>query len=254
MSERFNGQVAIVTGAGSGIGRAVASRLASEGARLVLVDRDRDAVEGFAKELPEAVGVEADVSTQEGCANFVEMAIERFGTIDLVHSNAGVMSAMKNIAESDPADFDRVMAINARGVYLSLRAVLPVLVKKRGGSVVVTASIAAFEGSAGVAAYVASKHAAVGLVRSAALEVAADGVRVNAVCPGTTRTHLNTELHAQLERGELEMYRDQLQGKSIPMHRVGEPDEIANMVTWLLSDEARYVTGSTHVVDGGFTA
>ena len=252
---RFAGQVAIVTGGAGGIGSAVARRLTADGARVALVDRDAASLQRVAHELGEAaVPIEADVSREEDVGQYVRRTVETFGRLDLLFNNAGVEGRVKTIVDSDMADFDRVMAINVRGVYLGLREVLRVLQRQgEGGAIVNTASIAGLHGAAGVAPYIASKHAVIGLTRSAALEAAPFNVRVNAVAPGYIDTRMIAALNVARNPADPGASRAAMEQR-VPLQRYGRPEEVANLVTWLLSQEASYITGSIHLVDAGVMA
>jgi NAD(P)-dependent dehydrogenase (short-subunit alcohol dehydrogenase family) len=194
------------------------------------------------------VSQEADVEA------YVSRTVDRFGQIDIFFNNAGIEGRVVNIVDSEVADFDRVIAVNVRGVYLGLRAVLRVMQRQdRGGSIVNTASIAGLRGSAGVAPYIASKHAVIGLTRSAAREAAAFGVRVNAVAPGYIDTRMIRALNEARSPHDPRTAREAME-QQVPLRRYGTPGEVANLVTWLLSEEARYITGAVHVVDAGLTS
>jgi NAD(P)-dependent dehydrogenase (short-subunit alcohol dehydrogenase family) len=250
---RFDGQIAVVTGAAAGFGLAVARRLADEGACLLLVDRAAEPLRDAAATLSNAWPVEADVSHEEDVEFYVQQAIDRFGRIDLFFNNAGIEGRMAPMTELSVADFDRVWAVNARGVFLGLRAVLRVMKRQSSGAIVNTASMAAIRGSATFSPYVAAKHAVVGLTRCAALEGAPFGIRVNAIAPGHIDTRMARDLTAQIDPTDPDAV-FQRTSSSIPVGRYGTADEVASLATWLLSPEASYVSGSTHLIDGALNA
>jgi NAD(P)-dependent dehydrogenase (short-subunit alcohol dehydrogenase family) len=244
----LEGRVALVTGGASGIGRASALAMAAEGARVCVADLDGDGAERVAKEI-EAAGGEAlacagDVSKPEDDDAMVHAAVKRFGALHVAHLNAGT-AIPSSILGGDVAAFDRVLAVNLRGVFLGLRAAAPALVEAGGGSVVVTASVAGLRGTAGMPSYYASKHGAIGLVKAAAAEFAPLRIRVNAVCPGVIDTPLLGPAHGQaaLLEGVL--------GRLHPIGRVGHAEEVARVVVFLASEAASFVTGSAWPVDGG---
>jgi NAD(P)-dependent dehydrogenase (short-subunit alcohol dehydrogenase family) len=246
----LHGRTALVTGAGGGIGRAVAARLAAEGASLVLVDR----VGGTLKETHAAVqragaaalAVEADVTRWDDAQRYTTAATERFGGIDAFFNNAGILGDVSPLTEYSEATFDRVMAVNVKGVWLGLKAVAPALVARGGGAIVNTASIAGLRGSPNIIAYTASKHAVVGMTRAASLELARHGIRVNAVCPAPIETPMAEQLETEVKRAKLTA--------TIPMRRYGAPEEVAALVAFLASSDATYITGALYTVDGGAMA
>ncbi len=253
----FTGKVALVTGAGNGIGRASSLGFAKRGARLVLVDRDAAAGEATAgiirQQGGQAIFVAADVTKSADVQAYVKAALDAYGAIDCFHNNAGIEGAVANTAEYDEAMFDAVMGVNVKGVFLGLRHVLPVMLNQKRGAVVNTASVAGLVGSPGMPAYVASKHAVIGLTKVAAGEVARSGVRVNAVCPGPIDTRMIHSLESMMSPADPASAGQRYQS-SIPIGRYGTAEEVANVVLFLCSDLAGNVTGAQYVVDGGRTA
>jgi len=255
---QFTGRAAVVTGAASGIGRASALELARHGADVLLVDIRGDAVAETAAEVAalgvRAEGFEADVSTVEGVDGYVARALELFGTIDLFHNNAAMEGPFMPVQDYDIDVFDRLVAVNVRGVFLGVRAVLPILLAQDRGAIVNTSSIAAWVGFPNLAAYTATKHAVAGLTRAVGGEVATTNVRVNAVSPGV----IETEFVKRIERAVAEPG-DASEGAglflpSVPAGRYGQPEEIAKVVRFLLSDDASYAQGANWLADGGMQA
>lgn len=247
-------KVAVVTGGASGIGAAVARRLVEERVRgVVVVDLDTVAAQRTAEQLgTRAVPLGADVSVPEGADAYVSAALEAFGRIDLFHNNAGIEGTHCPIARADVADFDRVIAVNLRGAFLGLRAMLRHMGGRESGAIVNTSSVTGLRGRSGLGAYVASKHGVLGLTKCASIEAAPHGVRVNAVCPGPTETRMMESIDRMVLEGAQEG-----QGRAeraSPMGRYAMPAEVAALVCWLLSDEAAHVTGAGYPVDGGATS
>lgn len=250
----FQGKVAIVTGAAAGFGLAVSTRLAKEGAKVVMVDRATDALREQAAALADALPVVADVSREADVDSYVEHTIARHGRVDLFFNNAGIEGRWSPMTEMPVDEFDSVMAVNARGVFLGLRAVLRVMKPQGSGAIVNTASMAGIRGGATNAPYVASKHAVVGLTRCAALEGAPYGVRVNGVAPGHIDTRMSRDLTVQLDPDDPDGLRERI-AASVPLGgRYGTAEEVSNLVVWLLSDEASYLSGATHLIDGAVNA
>ena len=246
----FKDKVALVTGGGNGIGRATALGFAGRGAKVVIVDRDAtggEATAGIVRQKGgEALFVQADVTDAQSVQAYVKKAVDTYGRVDCFHNNAGIEGKVANIADYDEAMFDQIMAVNVRGVFLGLKYVLKQMLAQKGGAIVNTASTAGLMGSPGMNAYVASKHAVLGLTRAAAIDCATRGVRVNCVGPAVIRTPL---LSAALNDEQAAA----LAGLN-PEERLGEPGEVASVVTWLMSDEASFVNGAFYAVDGAFTA
>ena len=253
----FTGKVALVTGGGNGIGRAASVGFAARGAKVVVVDRDGAAAEATAgiirQKSGESLAVTADVTKAEDVRAYVTAAIDRFGRIDCFFNNAGIEGRVAPIAEYDEAVFDAVIAVNVKGVFLGLRHVLPQMIRQKSGAIVNTASVAGLVGTPGMPAYVASKHAVIGLTKTAAGEVARQGIRVNAVCPGPVDTRMIHALEEQLAPGNPASVGERYQA-AIPSGRYTTVDEIANMVLFLCSDLASNTTGGQFVVDGGRTS
>ena len=238
------GKVAIVTGAAQGIGAATVDRLLEEDCKVVAVDLKVDGLERLHGR-PDVAIVQADISALQDCARAAAFAIERFGAIHCLAHCAGIFAAVNPVAEMDVEAFDRVFAVNVRGTMLMMRAVLPHMIEqKAGGSIVCVSSVSAFRGGAGRAAYGASKRAVLGIVAAAALENGEHGIRVNSVAPGSIDTPMMRGSGALRET----IMRNQL---ATPLRRIGQPEEIAASIVWLLSDEASFVTGATLLSDGG---
>ncbi len=247
----LDGRKAIVTGGGSGIGRAAALSFAAEGARVCVADLNAEAAESVAKEIATAGGdafaSTTDVTSQAANQAMVDDARERFGGLDTAYLNAGIAVA-SSILEGDLEAWNSVIAVNLSGVYLGMQSVAPALIESGGGSIVVTASVAGLRGGIGMTSYYASKHGVVGLVKAAAAELAPHGIRVNAVCPGVIDTPLLGPVHGVKEITQGILAKGHLLG------RVGEAPEVAALATFLASDRASFMTGAAYPVDGGMTA
>jgi len=253
----FTGKVALVTGGGNGIGRAACVAFAKHGAKVVAVDRDgaaAEATEGIVRQNGgEALALTADVTKSEEVRAYVKATIAKFGRIDCFFNNAGIEGKVAPTAEYDEAVFDAVLGVNVKGVFLGLRHVLPEMIRQKSGAVVNTASVAGLVATPGMPAYVASKHAVIGLTKTAAGEVARQGIRVNAVCPGPVDTRMIHALAEQLSPGNPAVVGERYQN-ALPTGRYSTAEEIANMVLFLCSDLASNTTGGQFVVDGGRTA
>src|SRR5437762_4966409 len=253
----FTDKVALITGAGNGIGRATALAFAKSGARVVVVDRDAaggEATAGIIRQQGgEARFVQADVTKSAEVQAYVKAALDAYGRIDCFFNNAGIEGKVAHTVDYDEAVFDQVLGVNVKGVFLGLRHVLPVMLKQKSGAVVNTASVAGLVATPGMSAYVASKHAVIGLTKAAAGEVARSGVRVNAVCPGPIDTRMIHSLEGQLNPADPASVGARYQA-ALPIGRYGTAEEVANVVLFLCSDLAGNVTGAQYVVDGGRTA
>jgi NAD(P)-dependent dehydrogenase (short-subunit alcohol dehydrogenase family) len=242
----------VITGAGAGIGRAIAARAARAGARVVLGDVDVDGLKAAARELldagAEVAWLPCDVRQATQIEELVQLCRQRFGEPDVLFANAGIEGHLAEPWEIDEDEFRNLLDVNVLGIWRAMRAVLPSMTRRRSGAIVATASVAGLVGAGGLAPYVASKHAVVGLVRSVAISVAKSGVRVNALCPGMVDTAMLRRLidaQPALREGLLALK---------PMGRLGDVAEIAEAAVWLAGQESSFVTGHALAVDGGYAA
>lgn len=249
----LDGRSYVVTGAAGGIGRATAAAIIGKGGNVVLVDVEdaglADAVSGL--DSGKAACIAADVSREKDNRDIAAFAVERFGAIHGAVLNVGIPGEIKSIVDTDVESFDRVLAVNVRGTWLGLKYLIPEIAKNEQGSIVLTGSTAGFRaGAPGRAPYVASKHAVIGLMKAAAAECAALGIRVNAVSPGGVRTRMTESVKTLLgeEKGEAVLRQFE---ETIPLKRLAEPEEIASAIVFLIGTESRYCTASNVMVDGG---
>lgn len=252
MPGTLDGKVVLVTGGGSGIGRATCLILAREGARVMVSDISvqggEETVELIGQDGGEACFVRADVANKDSVEDLVAETVRTFGRLDGAFNNAGIGGAFANTVDQTDSDFDRMIAVNLKGIWLCMRAELRRMREQGGGSIVNTASIAGLIGMPPSPIYSAAKHGVIGLTKTAALEFAKDGIRVNAVCPGVTETPMVGGLFEQRPRAQ-----DMVVAQT-PIGRCGRPEEIGAAAAWLLSDAASFVTGIALPVDGGWTA
>ncbi len=249
----FNGRVAIVTGASSGIGRATGQAFARCNAKVVLADVDENGGGQSLKLIKEAGGeavfVKVDISDPKQVEALVSTTVETYGRLDYACNNAGIGGASSNVADKAIEDWNRVIAVNLTGVFLCMKYEIPQMLKTGAGAIVNMSSILGKVGFAGASAYVSSKHGLIGLTKTAALEYATLGIRVNAVCPAFIETPM-------IEQGGITpgtpIY-DMLKNAH-PVHRLGRPEEVANVVIWLCSTDASFLTGESILVDGGYVA
>ncbi len=251
----LDGKVAIITGGAGGIGRVTAALFLREGASVLLVDRVEAEVRGAAESLesPRAAWFAADVSDAAQTTGYVDAALSRFGALDVLFANAGIEGPVAPTVEYPVADFDRVLAVNVRGPFLGIQTVVPHMIKRGGGSIVITSSFAGLVGSPGLCAYVASKHATIGLMKTAACELAPLGIRVNTVNPGPIENRMMRSIEERASPGHGS---DVKKGflSIIPMGRYGTNEEIASLTLFLASSASSYCTGGVFTADGGFVA
>jgi NAD(P)-dependent dehydrogenase (short-subunit alcohol dehydrogenase family) len=254
MDRRFEGKVIVITGAAGGIGRATAERFGQEGARVVAVDLPGTGLEETTA-LVEAAGtnalaVGADVSRSSEVERYVSAAKERFGGIDFFFNNAGIEGWVGPTTHYPEDIFDKVIAVNLKGVFLGIKHVVPLMIERGGGAIVNTASVAGLSGTPSIFAYGASKHAVVGMTKSAALEFGPRGIRTNAICPSPIETRMMRSLERGINPDEPEQAHQQMAAGN-PMGRYGEPAEVAAFVAFLCSADASYLNGGIFPIDGG---
>jgi len=258
---RLTGKIAIITGGAGGIGQAAAKLFTAEGARVVMVDLDEAALQGAVQSIGGDLAsyVVADVTQPEQVQSYVNAAVDRWGGIDIFLANAGIEGTLSPIPDYPIDMFDQVMAVNVRGVWLGLKYVIPAMRDRNGGSIVITSSTAGTGGSAGISAYVTSKHAVIGLMRTAALECAPLGIRVNTVNPAPIETRMMRSIEgmrvAAMDSSEVTVQQTkQATAARIPLQRYGNPEEVAKLMLFLASDESSFCTGGVYMVDGGRSA
>ncbi len=252
---RLDNKVAIITGGAGGIGLQAGRLFAQEGAKVLLVDLHENAL----KEAVQTIGSDAvrycaaDVTQPDQTQQYIQAAVEQFGGVDILLANAGIEGEVQPITDYAIDTFDQVMAVNVRGVWLGLKYAAPEIARRGGGSIVITSSVAGVRGAAGVSAYIASKHAVIGLMRTAALEMAAKKIRVNTVNPAPVDTRMMRSLEKGFEPDDPGRAKEMVSAM-VPLQRYADPVEVARIMLFLASDESSYCSGGVYMVDGGMTA
>jgi NAD(P)-dependent dehydrogenase (short-subunit alcohol dehydrogenase family) len=249
---KLRGKVALITGAGSGIGRATAILFAREGAKVVVVDYNeataRETAELIKKSGGEAIFIKADVSNSEDVRKMIERAVQEYGRLDILYNNAGIEGQQAPTAECPEENFERVISVNLRGVFLGMKYGIQQMLKQGGGVIINTASVAGMVGFAGLPAYCASKGGVIQLTRTAALEYATMNIRINAICPGVIWTPMVERFTGKRE--EMIKQFSEIQ----PVKRMGRPEEVAALALFLASEDSSFITGAAITIDGGYTA
>ncbi|MEQ8814695.1 MAG: glucose 1-dehydrogenase [Thalassobaculum sp.] len=250
---KLDGKVAIITGAGGGIGVAAARLFAAEGAKLMLVDLDGDRLAALAQSIGDdrADWAVADVTDAEQVKGYIAKTVDRFGGVDVTLLNAGIEGKVARMQDQGDDDFDRVIAVNVRGVWLGLKYTMPEIARRGGGSVVITASTAGIRAVPGISPYICSKHAVIGLMRSGAMEGAASKVRVNTVNPSPIETDM---IHRLEDAYNPSRGNRQPMAEGTPLKRYGQPEEVARLMLFLASEDSSFCTGGVYMVDGGVSA
>lgn len=253
---RLEDKVAIITGATGGIGKAATELFIKEGANVLMVDLNEDDLIEVTKEIDsnKLSYLQGDVSLYADNLKAVELAVERYGGLDIFIANAGVAGEIQPITEYDESTYDNLMAVNAKGPFLGLKACIPALTERGGGSVVITSSVAGLTGAPFLSPYVMSKHAVVGLTKSAAKECAEMNIRVNSVNPSPVETNMMRVLEDGMSEINGEEVNQETFAEQIPLGRYADANEIAKLMLFLSGDDSEFITGSVHTIDGGFTA
>ena len=253
MVGKFENKVILITGGSGDIGKTTADLFLEEGAKVAIVGTNDDKLARVKEELGNVLTIKADVTNEEDVKNYVNKTVEEYGKIDVFFNNAGTEGKMAPITEQNIDDVRRVMDINVMGVFMGLKHIIPIMQKQGSGSIINTSSDAGLSGSPGLAPYVASKHAVVGLTKTAALEVAADNIRVNSIHPTNVEGRMMESIEAGLNPDDPRSIKVEWTN-AIPLGRYAKLEEVARLVLFLASDDASFITGGQYVIDGGILA
>ena len=252
---RLKNKIAILTGATGGIGEATANSFVSEGGKIAVVDIQKEKVERLVSEIGQdkALALAGDVTDIDSVKDCVDRTISHYGQLDIAFLNAGIEGEVAKITEYPLESFKKVMAVNVTGVFLGLKSVIPPMQKNGGGSIIITSSLGGLRGQSKLAPYIASKHAVVGLMKSASVDYAVDKIRVNTINPGPIATRMIKSLEEGYAPGSAEIMKNKME-RAVPLRRYGQPEEVAELALFLASDEASFITGNCYPVDGGINA
>ncbi|MGO1057825.1 SDR family NAD(P)-dependent oxidoreductase [Planococcus sp. FY231025] len=256
MAGRLEGKVAVITGGAGALGRNVAELLLHEGAKVALVDINEQALHAQISRLEnkgQVIGLKSDLSSEEDVEAYVRQVVEKWGRIDVFLNNAGIIGKVAPLIEQTMEDFESMFNINVKGVFLGLKHVLPVMAAQKSGSIINTSSVSGLMGSSGNSLYSASKHAVVGLTKTAALEAARDSVRVNSIHPAPLDSEMMKKIEETLNQEDPSAVRSNISSR-IPLGRYGSMEEVAKLVLFLASDDSEFITGSQYRIDGGMGA
>lgn len=251
--KRLENKVTVITGGAGAIGKATAEKFLKEGAKVMLVDLKEEDLKDTVNELGTACAsyAVADVTDAADVKSYAEKAKNLYGQVDIFFNNAGIEGVVKPITDYPIEEFDKLIGVNVRGVWLGLKYMIPLM--REGGSIIISSSVAGLSGTPNVSAYVASKHAVIGIMRSAALEVAGNNIRVNTINPSPVDNRMMRSLEKGFSPDEAEQAKSQFE-QMIPLGRYAKNEDIADLVTFLASDESRFITGTVNPIDGGMTA
>lgn len=247
MTKKLDGKVALVTGAGSGMGRAIAQEFSAEGARVICLDRDVESASATASAMPSALVIGCDISDAAQVNDACRQAEAAMGQVDILVNCAGILDGYAPVTETSDALWDKIIGVNLKGMFLVSRGILPGMVARKSGSIVNISSIAGLVAGGGGAAYTSSKHGVIGLTRQMSYDYGKYGIRTNAICPGAVETAMTKEILTSGDMAVMELVR------SVPAGRHGQPEEIAKMALFLASDDSSFVHGAVMAVDGGWT-